>query len=162
MRVIFLDIDGVCNTWFTYGKSKGKIRLNPLEPELVKRVWDIAYKTDAEIVISSAWRCARTLEGLQSLFASCGVDPHLIIDKTPDFKAPLEKRWVEIAWWLNKYQKSKNITDFVILDDIYDFDILRRHHVCCDDEYGLTLKNVRKAIKILKSGWMVEKKEEVA
>jgi hypothetical protein len=156
VKVIFLDIDGVCNNWNTIAAKSF------LEPKLVDKVWEIAERTNAKIVISSAWRSFRSIDNLRHLFSQSGVDTNLIIDKTPDYGGKFKFRWVEIAAWLKEH--NKKVDAFVILDDIEDFDILAPHHVCCSMRYGLTRRGVEKAVKILNSGWMVEleKKEDVA
>ena len=151
MKIIFLDFDGVLNS-FRYDKirlpSEGNIDKTRLP--LLKEIID---KTGAKIVLTTSWRkhwnkdfslCSDTGKDFLKDFSQFGIE---IFDKTEDFG--INKRFEEITSWLNNH---KDVESFVILDDIAsgwgklsdnvvntNFRILR----------GLEKKHVDKAIEIL-------------
>ena len=59
MKIIFLDIDGVCNCCDTKERFHGLIGVDPI---LVARIKEIVDATGAEIVLSSTWRGAGEIE----------------------------------------------------------------------------------------------------
>ena len=53
IKVIFLDIDGVCNCKTITQRHRGAIGIDPYMALLVMR---IVLATDAKVVLSSSWR----------------------------------------------------------------------------------------------------------
>ena len=71
-RILFLDIDGVLNgkDWAVENIGRGNEGWSPyvFDPRTVRQLNRILEITGAEIVISSSWRHAWTLEQLQKHF----------------------------------------------------------------------------------------------
>lgn len=160
MKVIFLDIDGVLNTYYTKETiglytfvSKDKILL-------LKELID---KTDAKIVLSSTWRRGwylkerinpekltsgelqdiRLFDALQAKLAE--YDVHMI-GYTDDFGL----RGEEIDLWLKQWD-GEPIESFVILDDMCGTELRphSRYLIQTSMFEGLNEKHVARAIKIL-------------
>lgn len=149
--VIFLDFDGVLNTYRNWGRFP---KAEALTPELVDRVHRLCKEFDADIVISSAWRTIYTLPELRSLLEKRGHLPaDRVIDRTPDWKGPFSQRGQEIKEWLNA--NGRRETPFIILDDLYAgaFTGLEKHHVqttlhdgFTEEKYAEAAENLRRQI----------------
>lgn len=115
MKVIFLDIDGVLNT---YESLEAAYDVDPGSNftsdgwllKCVKQLKRIIRETGAKIVISSSWRIGHE-EALREGFER--FDIPMWIDTTP-YKMSLSHRGTEIAWWL---EGRDDIDRYVILDD---------------------------------------------
>jgi hypothetical protein len=164
-KIIFLDIDGVLAT--PDFLKDGQWALNPEKQELLGKV---ILETDAEIVLSSSWRYS-TLEETKKHMESEGfLFNNKLIGVTIRAYQWLEKgtgihlsipRGVEIKQWLDTHIHSNNGKDwerkklgkdfnYIILDD--DSDMLLEHKdnfIRTDGNIGLTIENVKEAIKIL-------------
>jgi hypothetical protein len=151
MKIIFLDIDGVLNS-FKYDLSRteddGNIDLTRLP--LLKRIVDC---TDARIVLTSSWRRLWKKDGcfdiiglwIESLFESAGLD---IYDKTPEIDP--SERGSEVLAWLET--NKSEVDSFVIIDDMLGgWGILSDRLVRTDARigFGLMEQHVLKAIEIL-------------
>ena len=116
MKIIFLDIDCVLNTYstkrFVYGFTF-------VDTRKVLRLRDIVERTGAQLVLSSTWRIADTpihklcYEALKAEFER--VRCPVWVDSTPYL--PGAKRWQEINAWLLLHPE---VEDFIILDDWVD------------------------------------------
>lgn len=136
-KIIFLDIDGVCNSrnWYRSEEYFNNDYMDPdLDPKVLYRLNKLCDNTGAKIVISSSWKvdksCKDRLEhaGLRN-----------IIDSTPDLiftvSSDLYCRGLEINTWLY----SNIIDKYIILDDEYDFyEDQRDHLILIDWITGLT------------------------
>jgi len=145
MKIIFLDIDGVLNTWghknATYLKCNSHI-----EPELIRNLEKIIEKTNSHIVISSSWHW----EAKELLKENGFKYIDLIIDVTPR-----EQRWrgEQIRQWL---KNSSFIDNYVVIDD-ESFDICGEYCnaipkdkvVQTDYKKGLTIKKVMEVVNKL-------------
>lgn len=157
MKVIFLDIDGVCNNHHSRSRCQGYIGIDDDKVVLLKQIADA---TDAKIVLSSTWRLGYNKQGhhlekmaeyLKKKFAKQGLS---VYDVTPDFKHMGWKRGEEILDWLVKHP---DVEKYVILDDEdYDFRYIGPEitdHWVQTEYYskdgGLQPEHVEKAIKIL-------------
>jgi len=173
VKVIFLDCDGVLNapdywehfiwTWANkIGiKMKGK-GIIALERKFVHRLDWIIRKTGAKIVISSSWRNTFTdWYQWHQLFSSMGYDTtgDAVISLTSLHEVGVI-RGDEIKQWLDnppkgpKHREIKEaVSGFVILDDDGDFteDQKASHFVQTDGRKGLTWKDARKAVKVLRN-----------
>lgn len=156
MRIIFLDIDGVLNSWASYYKiTTEKLQL------LNKLIED----TGAKIVISSSWRVgskdvkdfldknfsnrtfrldnfkdATNRECIENIFYNDN-----IIDLTDTFGP---SRGDEIKRWLDNH--FDEVESYVILDDDTDMlDEQLEHLVQTDTYYGITNREVHLATLIL-------------
>lgn len=113
-KVLFLDIDGVCNSadWVQRGNNPW----NGTDPELVKLVRRIINETKCDVVLSSTWRLYAESR------ATVKRDVCHYIDVTKDMQAG-EKRGVvdrgyEVREWLERHPQYKC---YAILDDDADF-----------------------------------------
>ena len=122
-RVLFLDFDGVCNSHqfitnylnhFNQPTDKTYIISEHIDPVCVERVNRIVDALDADVVISSAWRKAFSLEELESFLRGKGFTGNIIghtsIRTTPQFRGN------EIQDWMNEHGVTKN--NIIILDDM--------------------------------------------
>lgn len=114
MKVLFLDIDGVCNshkTWALYGHSTPvakncDYRLDPT----VLRFLELLHKNGVQIVLSSTWRLGVTVEEAKD-FINVPV-----LDLTCSYPFPESVRGDEIACWL----KDHEVEAYCIVDDDSD------------------------------------------
>ena len=111
MKVLFLDIDGVCNNRKTR-ERQGNTKFIGIKPELAERVRRIVKETGCDVVLSSSWR----------LFPDSAkwAEDHVckFIDKTIDLQGGavfgVTDRGYEIKEWLDRHPK---VTQYAILDD---------------------------------------------
>jgi len=142
MRIIFLDFDGVLNTFTKFSEagtfSKAAVsNLNRL----------LGSAPDLKVVISSAWR-KHGLEFCKKLLEKNGIDSSIAIDCT-DFDNVAEgsiHRGVYIARWLKQHPE---VNHFVIIDDHSDMDDLSNHLVKTNSWIGITESDVSQALEIL-------------
>lgn len=115
MKVIFLDIDGVLNTYFT---TRRIWSFTFVDTRKVLRLRNIVERTGAQLVLSSTWRIADTpmnkmcLDRLKEEFER--VRCPVWVDTTPYL--PGAKRQKEIYLWLALHPE---VDDFIILDDMW-------------------------------------------
>lgn len=150
MNIIFLDIDGVLNS-YAYYKETG----NDLNLKSVDILSQIYYKFNCKIVLSSTWRELKDIseESAQKMWKHL-VDTLSkynmeIYDITPIIK---NNRPLEIATWL----QNNSCSNFLILDD--DFPLLEYK------KYGLE-KHVVKTIYFtykIENGGLQEKHKDKA
>lgn len=112
MKVLFLDIDGVCNCATTAQRHRGVIGIDPFMALLVGRIVEA---TDCKIVLSSSWR--HWEEGRDEVRRQVWD----FIDVTPSMPksggAEDMERGFEIQDWLDRHPE---VTKFAILDDDSD------------------------------------------
>lgn len=150
MNIIFLDIDGVLNS-YAYHKETG----NDLNLKSVDILSQIYHKFNCKIVLSSTWRELKDIseESAQKMWKHL-VDTLSkynmeIYDITPTIK---NNRPLEIATWL----QNNSCSNYVILDD--DFPLLEYK------KYGLE-KHVVKTIYFtykVENGGLQEKHKDKA
>ena len=150
MKIIFLDIDGVLNSW-RYDRERTSLQDNIDETRL-PLLAQIVASTDAKIVLSSSWRIHWERDfnksdfigqHLNQLFATYGLT---IYDKT--IESPDNNRADEIRSWL----ANNDVERFVIIDDIaFGWDELESHLVRTNYRIGRGLhdSHVSQAISIL-------------
>ena len=107
MRVLFLDIDGVCNCVGTRQTHMGFVGIDPI---LAARVARIVEDTGCEVVLSSSWR---HFEGGRE---EVDAKVHPTYDITPAVKGGF--RGEEILLWLAAHP---DVDRYAILDDNDDF-----------------------------------------
>lgn len=165
MRIIFLDIDGVLNSWTTgYKITTKKLQL----------LNDLIEQTGAKIVISSSWRIgsedvndfldknfakkrnfrldnfkdATNRECIENIFYNDN-----IIGLTDTFGP---SRGDEIKRWLDNH--SDEVESYVIFDDDSDMlDEQLEHLVQTDTYYGITDREVHLATLILTNQFVPNK-----
>ena len=159
MKVLFLDFDGVLNS-FPYLKENGHAawqcigEAGAIDPAAVERLNRIVERTGAKVVVSSSWRHGRDEMHLWQLLRKRGFRG-VVIGKTPDFvpnKQPLSKRACggrgdEIRHWLDN--TPAGVTRFVVLDDDNDMDAVRDFFVRTSMDTGLTDEHVEMAVGML-------------
>lgn len=120
MKVLFLDIDGVCNSRQFVRRMRAtnkKFHLYlQVDPELVKLVQRIIKETNCRVVLSSTWRLyPEAREHVRREVCH-------FIDCTPDMQAGAKRgvidRGVEIQAWLDEHP---TVRQYAILDDDGDF-----------------------------------------
>lgn len=179
MKIIFLDIDGVLNTWSFIAKLPSSASYqDAIARDAVSRLNRVIETTGAKVVISSSWRRMHTPADMQELLDGQGFKGE-VIDRTGTFWEPPNGHFGKGQKWPpvlthKKYgfpyargmsdhayperafevqawllDTSEEIEGFVILDDIQDWAWLGDHLVNTDPRVGLTDKDVDKAIKIL-------------
>lgn len=150
-RIVFLDYDGVVNTYINYDYGNGLERRYAWPKDNVinnKRAVDILnelYETyPFDIVVSSTWR---TAPNYKECLYNGGLDPNIkIIGATPD----LDWRWrdKEIQQWIDE----NNFTgSYVILDDepyLFESTETTNHHlILVSGDYGLSRKSLKRVIR---------------
>lgn len=114
MKVLFLDIDGVCNSgdWAMQGNSLW----HGTDPNAVAMVRRIIKETKCDVVLSSTWRL------YPEAVAVVKRDVCHIIDVTKDMqrgaKRGIVERGVEVQEWLDRHPE---VEQYAILDDDADF-----------------------------------------
>ncbi len=110
MKVIFLDIDGVLNSYqYDKGRTQADGNIDRSRVALIKSLVD---KTGAKIVLSSTWRELLGTDEARQLTDVFGEFSLTIYDKTPHVN---NDRQQEITQWLSEHPET---TKFVIFDDI--------------------------------------------
>ncbi len=175
--VIFLDIDGVLNSfrWMESTESaavpnareaagrvaraahylelpRGELArdLQRLDPGAVARVARLARDTNSRIIMSSSWRAVIDYQGLEELFSQIADWPRGVIqDQTPMLDMLFE-RGREIDAWLENHPCER----YVILDDLPPEAFPGHEHrlVQTDMETGLEYEQCLQAWKLLTSG----------
>ena len=138
--IIFLDFDGVLTTVRT--------RFEYLDPVAVTMLQQLVTKTNAEIVISSTWRCGAT-SGEISTYLKCsgwrGAVPFHECWATPNLKDVI--RGIEIDEF---FKRNPHEGLYLILDDDSDFTELQKpFHVKTDSHNGFLWDHFVKAHEIL-------------
>lgn len=152
-HIIFLDVDGVLNNRTSmFFASRGMYTPNnrdfdSMDVGCVRLFEYLIKQTDSKFIISSSWRgkTKRSSSHVFDSFELCGfVDAYdYCVGVTPRLSTG---RGSEIEYWL-KTNPTKN---YVILDDD-SFDIYQiENFVQTEHEIGLTVRDIEKAMKILK------------
>lgn len=139
MKVLFLDIDGVLNT---YPIGKKHWRLNPA---LVAKLKDSVEKHNAVIVLTSSWRQydfpARTFKSL----SDAGWSNPPIIGKTKR----MDNRGEEILQWLSENPITNS---YIVLDDELDSLVPPITNIVQSDRsIGITDKEIARMDEIWKA-----------
>lgn len=161
-NVLFLDIDGVLNSNFWNDSHQAEISDGTLiDEEKIKLLALLVKETDSKIILHSGWRfwfdtelkplrteANKLVELLkkENLYIS-GVTPDLTTEEIRKTKKFSLVKADEILLWINLHN---SITEWVVLDDLdlHNEQIIR-HQVKTDPATGLTLENVKQAVKIL-------------
>lgn len=161
MRILFIDIDGVCNAGWAANrpeyKRNGFLFVIPQKLELLRRIVDV---TDAKLVMSSTWRYgyydlqngiksrdADDYIALVEKFAEYGLE---FIGHTPITNGSMNRRGEEIDMWLKSWD-GEPVESYAILDDLNGC-YLRPHSgrlVRTSFMEGLLPKHVELAVKLL-------------
>lgn len=141
MKVLFLDFDGVINT-FMHFSHEGNF-----SKAACKNVQSLLDKVpDLKVVISSSWRKFGLDFDKNILLHNC-IDSKRVIGVTEDEKHDGKgDRGYHIRNWLKDHPE---VTAFVIVDDESDMDELFDKLVKTNGFVGMTEKDVQSAIDIL-------------
>jgi hypothetical protein len=147
--VLFLDFDGVLNSR-RYFEATANNHLDTdagaLDPIAVERLNRVIDATEAEIVVSSAWRLINTVGSLQRTLRARGFR-HRIRSRTPVHYVD-RGRYMEIREWLFV---NAHGGPFAIVDDDHDAGIsYAPRFVQTTFDEGLTDAHVEKLIEILR------------
>lgn len=158
MKAIFLDIDGILNTYYTKElTSTGSTFVDDKKLWILKEIID---RTGAKIVLSSTWRIgwkhlelgmkntwyAKDFIELRDKFKEFGIN---LYDKTPILDKFMRRRGEEIKMYLDN--NKDDIDGYVIIDDLPG-KWLRpcSSHLLQTSEYkGLQEKHIKVAERIL-------------
>lgn len=139
MKVIFLDVDGVLNSYARGGAAN--ICKQPL-----RRLRDLVTLTEAVIVVSSSWKNEYFLR--QKLTRYLGYKRLKVHSWTKDI--PGGTRGDEIRYWL---RHNCDVTRYVILDDMdvsqFEGDGLENYLVQCDSCDAFTEEKFMDALGVL-------------
>lgn len=152
-RVLFLDVDGVLNSVLYLQQAENMNHAEPnwapgmrydpalmIDPTLVARLNAIIEGLDVDVVLSSSWRWAFSIEQMRSFLTRRGFAGRLV-----DFTPSIGLRHTEIATWLAAHPVDR----FVILDDMKSAgDTMDEHMVYMPD--GLEDEHVERARDILR------------
>lgn len=108
MKVLFLDINGVCNRYFST-KTKNAHGLMGLESDLCALINKIVGETGCKVVLSSTWRL------FEDLVDEVNASIIEVIDVTP--RAHNGYRGDEISMWMSCKGLETNITAWAVIDD---------------------------------------------
>lgn len=160
MKIIFLDIDGVLNSWSTCYK---------ITTEKLKLLNDLIEQTDAKIVISSSWRVGSkdVKDFLDKNFSKNRTfrldNPNQELIDNIFYKNTIAltdtfgpNRGDEIKRWLDTH--SDEVESYVIFDDDSDMlDEQLEHFVQTDTYYGITDREIHLASLILNKQYVPNK-----
>lgn len=122
--IIFLDIDGVCNSqascravWpgqlVTDPEESKRIAVATLDRALVTRIQRVCDATGAHIVIASGWRRWMSLDEIRTALAGAGLTAP-VIDVLGGLKMTADLRARAADGWLDKHPE---VTRSVVIDD---------------------------------------------
>lgn len=154
-NIIFLDIDGVMNTYnqmWRQRRTTGNVINENWCPVACRNVKLLCEYFNARIVISSTWRIERDLQELRQILKDNNINPGLLVGTTPVLchheRDDNLCRGDEIKQWL----EENDCRSFVIIDDISASDFLEEQQenlIIVDPNAGLAEKEaVIKAGKI--------------
>ena len=155
MKYLFLDIDGVLNS-YKYDKERDIMTTNNIDGTRLDLVKKIVDQTDAKIILTSTWRkhweksevfCDEIGKDLNETFKSHGLE---IYDKTPSID--FLERGIEVEAYLSDHKND--LEAFCIVDDMmYAWDGLSPFFVKTNPRigYGLEERHVEKIISLLNS-----------
>lgn len=167
MNVIFLDIDGVLNSYGTTPETESKSRCGNyigIDKDKVKRLAKIIKETDAILILTSSWKVGwepKNRYNIEStdIFPNHHakyLDNHLkkkgkLILKDKTRERNLSYRGSGIKVYLTQHS---DITNWIVLDDEIFIDFKEQgilpHLLQTDPLYGLTDNDAEIAIKMLK------------
>lgn len=162
MNAIFLDIDGVLNSYGTTPETRSKSKCGNyigIDKDKVKRLAKVVKETNAILILTSSWKIGWEPKGHYDKFLNYHakyLDNHLkkkggLILKDKTRERNLEYRGKGIKVYLTQHP---DITSWIILDDEIFIDFKEQgilpHLLQIDALYGLTDDDAEIAIKMLK------------
>lgn len=166
MKLIFLDIDGVMNSFETHADpnmpheawnpelmARLGLSLN-IYPIFVERINKITEETGARIVISSSWRIGYLAEWADVVIYlhNCGLKG-FIVGRTPwkNMEDCFATRGEEINGWFEQHPNEK-IESFIVIDDntLGEKYTFKDNFIQTNFQQGIQDIEVEIAIKLLK------------
>lgn len=123
----------------------------PFDQRCINNTYLLHQRTKCKFVMSSSWRCGRTIEEINDLMSKKGL-------KVPFMgmtEYTTKKRGEEIQDWLDLFPvnyPNEILESYVIIDDECNYDIIQFHPnncVCTTQEYGFQKRHLDRAIRIL-------------
>lgn len=155
-RLLFLDVDGVLNNtaWFVAQHERRVAGLptsrRELDPENMRQLADLLLRVRGlDVVVSSSWRCGRTLGWLRDTLVSgpfmTGVPfaRTRIVGMTPRLESRL--RHEEIRAWLAEH--APDAVFLAVDDDTFDMEPLGDGFLHVHRDAGLTPAHVELVVK---------------
>ncbi len=147
MKVLFLDLDGVCNsqTYFiaTVGERTFENLASQLDPVAVALLNGVVDRTGCEVVISSTWRLIHTLGEIYRALHTKGYK-HRLYGVTPNSSSGY--RGKEILAWLSDNPECET---YAVVDDSSDMTGVRDRFVQTTWMNGLQQEHVEKLVELL-------------
>ena len=154
-KVMFLDIDGVLNTYAT----RRFLQCSPgslfVDTRKVLRLRDIVERTGAELVLSSSWRYGAEPNALY-------VEKYAYLELMAEFRRVRCPLWTDMTPIIPKVNREKEIfawlythdvDNFVILDDVREeLNWYKDRLVLTSMFDGLTKERAELAIRMLNEG----------
>jgi hypothetical protein len=163
MNLLFLDVDGVLNGFYTKERIAGYCFV---EDEKVQLLKEFVQRNNLKIILSSTWRYGyyyeRKIKEDKTFVTSPEIEKditlyHAFVDKLKKFELEIydytdiideKNRGLEINSFLVNYPGE--IEKIIILDDINNVKPVGRFFVRTSMVDGLTERHIKKAEKILK------------
>lgn len=128
MRILFLDHYGVMclatpgftrswNSGPTVDELLGRRLFEPFNPAAVAVLNDILLQTNAEIIVSSDWKCRSTVDDMGLFYLQQGIikPPLDFTSWLPGYSTYHEQRATEINYWLDHH----NFSTWAAVDDLH-------------------------------------------
>ena len=162
IRILCLDIDGVCNSETFYTKrANGEYGdkpypLSEFDPKAVVQVNRIIEETGTKLVISSSWRFT---EGLRNIMEQVGFSEKCLDFEITPYLGTI--RGLEIKKYIEEYPDKHNgeeIETYCIVDDDIDMLYEQKDNFVKTDAYygGLTKEKADEVIRILNNDGFVQ------
>ena len=153
--LIFLDFDGVLNDRHWQADYRQRKYVNPSIPasaafkmDCIERVNQLLIASNADVVISSAWRFSYSLNELRMILCDVGFFDERIIDAITPFDD--DNRGLRIREWLDGHYEDED-PPFIVIDDYdHDMDPVAGHGIRTDNNAGITSVDVGRAIHVLR------------
>lgn len=155
MKIIFLDIDGVLNSWRYYksivasGRRITRAHADHFDPKAVKVLNEILEKSGAKIVVSSTWRLKYEdyeANPLVRIDMAKVLREQGVVGEVIGITPRLGLRGTEIQAWLDE---NPGIESFVILDDDSDMGHLMPKLVLTHIKDGLRRRHIEPILHVL-------------
>jgi hypothetical protein len=155
-HLLFLDFDGVLNNTGWFERQHAKWEADPaaalrtrrnekddLDPDNMAQLTVLARRVPPlQVVVSSSWRCGRSLADLRDYLAPA-FTRNRVIGVTPRLESRL--RHEEITHWLKEHQ-AEAARYLAFDDDTHDMTPLGANFVHVHREKGLTAEHVEAAV----------------
>lgn len=164
-KILALDFDGVLNSVRSVVADQkcvnalnakhailaGHTITSGFDPVAVKLIWQIIQRTDAYIVVSSAWRKAISLSDIRRIFHTefgwPDGDAERIIGVTG--RRDNGFRGDEVQDWIDNHTVGIKNFQYIIVDDSYDFhDHQHKCFIQTDPYNGFSYQDYSKALQL--------------